>query len=96
MLIHAILLIRWAESPEARKEGEKELGVHLQSLDLLFAGSKFIFDQMTMADIAIFTQLHYLYTVVKHEIPAHFKNVHSWMGLMRESLKLSSLYDFAA
>jgi len=49
-----------------------------------------------MADIAIFTQLHYLYAVVKHKIAAHFKSVHSWMGLMRESVKLSSLYDFAA
>ncbi len=96
VLIHAIHLMRRAESPEARKEAEKELGTHLQSLDQLFTGKKFIFDGMTIADIAIFTQLHYLYTVVKYEVPASYKNLHAWMDLICRTLKLSSLYDLAA
>ena len=96
VLIHAMHLMRRAESPEARKEAEKELAVHFQSLDQLFTGKRFIFDRMTVADIAIFTQLHYLYTVIKYEVPDSYKNLHTWMELMRNSLKLASLYDFAA
>ncbi|MGH7772849.1 MAG: glutathione S-transferase family protein [Candidatus Binatia bacterium] len=96
VLIHAMHLMRRAESAEARKEAEKELAVHLQSLDQLFTGKKFIFDRMTIADIAIFTQLHYLYTVIKYEVPDSYKNLHAWMELMRNSVKLASLYDFAA
>ena len=96
VLIHAIHLMRRADNPEARKGAEKELGIHLQSLDWLFDGKTFIFDRMTIADIAIFTQLHYLYTVVKYELPASYKNLHRWMDLMRSSLKLASLYDIAA
>jgi glutathione S-transferase len=96
VLIHAIHLMRRAESSEARQQAEKELGIHLRSLDQLFTGRQFIFDRMTIADIAIFTQLHYLYTVVKYEVPASYKNLHAWMDLMRRSLKLASLYDLAA
>ncbi len=96
VLIHAIHLMRRAENPEARKGAEKELGIHLQSLEQLFTGKNFIFDRMTIADIAIFTQLHYLYTAVKYEVPASYKNLHAWMDLMRRSLKLPSLYDVAA
>jgi len=96
VLIHAIHLMRRAETPEARQIAEKELGIHLRSLELLFAGKKFIFDRMTIADIAIFTQLHYLYTVVKYEIPASYGSLHLWMDLMRQTLKLASLYDIAA
>jgi glutathione S-transferase len=51
---------------------------------------------MTIADIATFTQLHYLYTVIKYEIPANYKNLHAWMDLMRGTLNLPSLYDAAA
>jgi len=96
VLIHAIHLMRRAENPEARMEAEKELGIHLQSLNQFFNKKGFIFDRMTIADMAIFSQLHYLYTVVKYEIPADYKDLHVWMDLMRESLKLSSLYDFVA
>ncbi|MFQ5903021.1 MAG: glutathione S-transferase family protein [Candidatus Binatia bacterium] len=96
VLIRAIHLMRQAEGPEARKEAEKDLGIHLQSLDQLFTGKKFIFDRVTIADIAIFTQLHYLYTVVKYEVPTSYKNLHAWMDLMRRTLRLSSLYDLAA
>lgn len=96
VLIHAIHLMRRAETPEGRQAAEKELGIHLRSLDLLFTERSFIFDRMTIADIAIFTQLHYLYTVVRYELPASYKNLHTWMDLMRRSLKLASLYDIAA
>jgi len=96
VLIHAIHLMRRADNPEARQGAEKELGIHLQSLERLFTGKRFIFDRMTIADIAIFTQLHYLYTVVKYEIPTGYANLHAWMDLMRGSLKLTSLYDIAA
>ncbi|MFQ5918124.1 MAG: glutathione S-transferase family protein, partial [Candidatus Binatia bacterium] len=92
----AIRGLRRAENPEARKEAERGLVVHIRSLDHFLSSKGFIFDRMTMADIAIFTQLHYLYTVVQYEIPASFKNVHAWMVLMRQTLKLSSLYDSAA
>ncbi|MBI2358324.1 MAG: glutathione S-transferase family protein, partial [Deltaproteobacteria bacterium] len=95
-LNRAVLMVRRAETPEARQPAEKELAVHLRSLDLLFEGKKFIFDRMTLADIAIFTQLHYLYTVAKYEVPNEYKNLHGWMDLMRQALKLPSLYDVAA
>ncbi|MFQ5541201.1 MAG: glutathione S-transferase family protein [Candidatus Binatia bacterium] len=92
----AIRGLRRAENLEARKEAERGLVVHIRSLDHFLSSKGFIFDRMTMADIAIFTQLHYLYTVVQYEIPASCKNVHAWMELMRQTLKLSSLYDSAA
>jgi glutathione S-transferase len=96
VLIHAIHLMRRAEGPEARQAAQGELEIHLRSLDQLLAGKNFIFDRMTIADIAIFTQLHYLYTVIKYEVPAEHKNLHAWMDLMRQTLKLSSLNDIAA
>lgn len=96
VLIHANHAMRRADSPEARKKAEEELGIHLKTLDQFFAGRKFIFDHMTIADISIFTQLHYLYTVVKYEIPAGHRNLHAWLDLMRRTLKLGSLYDVAA
>lgn len=48
---------------------------------------------MTIADVAIFSQLHYLYTTVKYEIPTKYKNVHSFMDNMRQLLRLKSLAD---
>ena len=95
-LNRAVLMVRRAETPEARQAGEKELAIHLRSLDLLFTGRKFIFDRMTLADIAIFTQLHYLYTVAKYEVPKTYNNLQGWLELMRQTLKLHSLYDVAA
>ncbi len=96
VLIHAIHLMRRAENPEARVEAEKELAIHLRSLNQFFNKKGFIFDRMTISDMAIFSQLHYLYTVVKYEVPAGYGDLHAWMDLMRESLKLSSLYDYVA
>ena len=97
VLIHANHAIRRAETQEARKKAEEEWAVHFSTLDQMYTGKKFIFDRMSIADIAIFSQLHYLYTTVKYEIPAHYENVHGFMENMRQMLKLNALTDsFAA
>ena len=59
----------------------------------MYAGKKFIFEKLTLADISIFSQLHYLYTAVKYDVPAQYKNVHGFMENMRQTLKLESLAD---
>lgn len=92
----AVRALRRAETPEARKEAEKGLDIHFGALDQFFTDKQFIFGQMTIADIAIFVQLHYLYTVVKHEIPADHRKLIKWMDLMRRYLKLESLQAVAA
>lgn len=89
----AIRNLRRAETPEARQEAEKGLEVLFGSLDQFLTGKKFIFGRMTIADLAIFTQLHYLYTVIKYEIPASYKNLLGWMDFMRSELKLATLQD---
>jgi glutathione S-transferase len=97
VLIHANHAIRRAETPEARKKAEEEWAVHFATLDQMYTGKKFIFERMTIADISIFSQLHYLYTTVKYEIPAHYRNVHAFVENMRQTLKLNSLSEsFAA
>jgi glutathione S-transferase len=93
VLIHANHAIRRAETAEARKKAEDEWAGHFRTLDLMYSGKKFIFDRMTIADIAIFSQLHYLYTTVKFEIPASYKNVHAFLENMRQTLKLNTLTD---
>jgi glutathione S-transferase len=97
VLIHANHAIRRAETPDARKKAEEQWATHFNALEQLYSGKKFIFDRMTIADISIFSQLHYLYTTVKYEIPANYKNVLAFMENMRQTLKLKSLADsFAA
>jgi glutathione S-transferase len=93
VLIHANHAMRRAETPEARKKAEDEWAGHFRTLDLVYSGKKFIFDRMTIADISIFSQVHYLYTTVKYEIPADYKNLHAFMENMRQTLKLNSLAD---
>ena len=93
VLIHANHAIRRADTPEARKKAEEEWAVHFKTLDQIYTGKKFIFDRMTLADAAIFSQLHYLYTAVNYEVPAEYKNVHAFMENMRQALKLKSLGD---
>ena len=93
VLIHANHTMRRAETPEARKKAQEEWAVHFRTLDQLYSGKRFIFDRMTIADIAIFSQLHYLYTVVNYDIPSDYKNVHAFMELMRQTLKLKSLSE---
>jgi glutathione S-transferase len=93
VVIHANHAIRRAETPEARQKAEQEWDVHFNTLEQMYSGKKFIFDRLTIADAAIFSQLHYLYTAVKYEVPAKYKNVHSFMENMRQTLKLKSLAD---
>jgi len=93
VLIHANHAIRRAETPDARKQAEERWATHFNTLEQIYSGKKFIFDRMTIADIAIFSQLHYLYTTVKYEIPANYKNVLGFMENMRQTLKLKSLAD---
>jgi glutathione S-transferase len=93
VLIHANHAIRRADTPEARKKAEEEWAVHFKTLDQIYTGKKFIFDRMSLADAAIFSQLHYLYTAVNYEVPAEYKNVHAFMENMRQTLKLKSLAD---
>jgi glutathione S-transferase len=59
----------------------------------MYSDKKFIFDKLTIADASIFSQLHYLYTTVKYEVPATYQNVHRFMENMRQTLKLKALSD---
>lgn len=93
VVIHANHAIRRAETPEARQKAEQEWDVHFNTLEQMYSGKKFIFDRLTIADAAIFSQLHYLYTAVKYEVPAKYKNVHAFMENMRQTLRLKSLAD---
>jgi glutathione S-transferase len=93
VLIHANHAMRRADTPEARKKAEDQWDAHFNTLDQMYSGKKYIFDRMTIADMAIFSQLHYLYTTVKYEIPAKYKNVNAFMDNMRQTLKLKSLAD---
>ena len=96
VLNQAVRSFRRAETAEARREAEKGLEIHFRTLDRFFTGRQFIFGRMTIAEIAIFTQLHYLYTAVKYEIPTAHKNLIAWMDMMRRELKLPSLQAVAA
>jgi glutathione S-transferase len=91
VLIHANHAMRRAETPEARTKAEAQWDSHFDTLDQMYSGKKFIFDRMTLADISIFSQLHYLYTTVKYEVPAKYKNIHTFLETMRQTLKLKSL-----
>jgi glutathione S-transferase len=93
VLIHANHALRRADTPDARRKAEAEWAMHFVTLDQIYTGKKFIFERMTIADAAIFSQLHYLYTAVKYDIPAEYKNVHSFMEGMRQRLNLQSLAD---
>jgi glutathione S-transferase len=93
VLILANHAMRRAETPEARTKAEAQWDAHFNTLEQIYSGKKFIFDGMTIADMAIFSQLHYLYTAVKYEIPGKYKNVNAFMENMRQTLKLKSLSD---
>ena len=93
VLIHANHALRRADTPEARKKAEEQWAAHFKTLDQMYGGKKFLFDRMTIADIAIFSQLHYLYTAVKYEIPTSYKNVNAFMENMRQTLRLNSLAE---
>ena len=93
VLIHANHAMRRAETPEARKKAEEQWAVHFRTLEQIYTGKKYIFERMTLADISIFSQLHYLYTTTKYDIPAQYKNLHGFMENMRQALKLNALSD---
>ena len=93
ILIHANHALRRAETPEARQKAGAEWDTHFNTLDLMYSGKKFLFDRMTLADISIFSQLHYLYTAVKYDVPAKYKNVNAFLENMRQTLKLKSLAE---
>jgi len=93
VLIHANHAMRRADNPEAKQKAQAEWENHFKTLDQMYAGKKFIFDKLTLADISIFSQLHYLYTAVKYDVPAQYKNVHGFLENMRQVLKLNSLAD---
>jgi glutathione S-transferase len=93
VLILANHAMRRADTPEARQKAEAQWDAHFNTLDQIYTGKKFIFERMTLADMAIFSQLHYLYTTVKYEIPAKYKNVHAFLENMRQTLQLKSLAD---
>jgi glutathione S-transferase len=93
VLIHANHAMRRADNPEAKQKAQAEWESHFKTLDQMYAGKKFIFDKLTLADISIFSQLHYLYTAVKYDVPAQYKNVHGFLENMRQTLKLKSLAD---
>jgi len=85
--------MRRADNPETKQKAEAEWDSHFKTLDQIYGGKKFIFDKLTIADISIFSQLHYLYTAVKYDVPAQYKNVHAFLENMRQTLKLNSLAD---
>lgn len=93
VLNRAVVARRRAETPEDKKKAEADLAIHFRSLDQFFGAKTFIFDRLTIADIAIFTQLHYLYTVGQYEIPASYPNLLAWMDLCKDTLKLDSLSE---
>lgn len=96
VLNSAVRMLRHAETPEARRKAEEALDVHFRTLDQFFETMQTIFGQVTIADVAIFVQLHYLYTAVKYEIPAEHRNLVKWMDIMRRNFNLDSLQAIAA
>jgi glutathione S-transferase len=93
VLITANHALRRAQTAEAREEAEAQWAAHFRTLDQMYFGRKYIFDQMSLADISIFSQLHYLYTTTQYEIPEQYENVRAFMDNMRDVLKLKSLAD---
>ena len=78
------------------KQAEKGLAVHLENLDLLYSGRDYIFGRMTLADISIYAQLHYLYTSLDREIDAKYTHVHAFMARMMNATGVTSIKEAAA
>jgi len=93
LAVHAIRKAHQEKNAEAIGRAEKGMETHLASLDQFFTGKQFIFDRMTVADLAIFTQIHYLYHRTMYQVPARYQHLLAWMDLMRRTLKLASLSD---
>ena len=92
----AVMRIRRSEKEEDVKRAEAELEVHLGNLDLLYGGKDYVFGRMTLADISIYAQLHFLYTVMDREIAPKYANVHAFMARMLKATGAASLKDVAA
>ena len=92
----AVMRIRRSEKAEDVKRAEAELEVHLGNLDLLYTGKDYVFGRMTPADISIYAQLHFLYTVMDREIAPKYANVHAFMARMLKATGAASLKDVAA
>ena len=90
-----VMRFRRAKDEEDVKQAEKELAVHLENLDLLYSGRDFVFDRMTLADISIYAQLHYLYTSLDREIDARYTHVHAFMARMMKATGVASIKDVA-
>lgn len=92
----AVMRIRRSEKDEDVKRAEADMEVHLGNLDLLYGGKDYVFGRMTLADISIYTQLHFLYTVMDREIAPKYANVHAFMARMLKATGAASLKDVAA
>ncbi len=96
LAVHAIRKAHQENNAVAMKQAEKGIETHLTSLDQLFTGKQFIFDRMTVADLAIFTQIHYLYHRTMYQVPGRYQHLLAWIDLMRRTLRLNSLSDLLA
>ena len=92
----AVMNFRRAKDEEDVKRAEKELAVHLENLELLYSGRDFVFGHMTLADISIYAQLHYLYTSLDREIDAGYTHVHAFMERMMKATGVASIKEVAA
>lgn len=92
----AVMSFRRAKTEEDVNEAEKGLAVHLENLDLLYSGREFVFGQMTLADISIYAQLHYLYTSLDREIDSRYTNVHAFIERMMKATGVTSIKEVAA
>lgn len=90
-----VMRLRRAANEEEAKQAEKELEVHLENLDLLYSGRDFVFGRMTLADISIYTQLHYVYTSLDRQIDARYTHVHAFMERMMKATGVASIKDVA-
>ncbi len=91
-----VMGIRRAKDEEAVKQAEKELAVHLENLDLLYSGRDFVFGRMTLTDISIYAQLHYLYTSLDREIDSKYTHVHAFLERMMKATGVASIKEVAA
>jgi glutathione S-transferase len=92
----AVMSFRRAKTEEDVSQAEKGLAVHLENLDLLYSGRDFVFGQMTLADISIYAQLHYLYTSLDREIDSGYTNVHAFIERMMKATGVTSIKEVAA
>ncbi len=91
----AVMRFRRAKDEEEVRQAEKALAVHLENLDLLYSGRDYLFGRMTLADISIYVQLHYLYTSLDREIDSRYTHVHAFLERMMKATGVSSIKEVA-